>query len=644
MKLRLTCLCLCIAVSSFSQDRQTIIDSLKVVAKTTNNDSIKAATYGRLAWLTINTDIKSARALVDTSFSLYKGINNDKGIAVSYYRYGVIDRVSGNFSSALESMDKYLSYVESTADTINIANGLFQKGVIYSLQGNYENSLKQYHRTYDIYEALGDSTAMGFTLNSMGIVYKNLKKYPEAIESYQKAVAIHEQKHDLNNLANVYNSIGSVYAEQHKNDLALEYYNRTLAIDKDIENNWGTAKVSKNIALIHIEEQQYNEALQFLNNALTIQEKHDFSGEKAETLMQLGTVYMALGDYRKSESYMKQAFDYKVPSKKVYQDLHLQSYKLYDALGDANKALFHHKKYTVYKDSIFNENNIKNINALEFQYETEKKDKAILQQQLQIEQNENALQKKKTQYNYMTAIAAFFLLSALLTWLIYRQRQKRKNQEILTLKREHQIKTLETLIEGEEKERLRIAKELHDGVNGDLSAIKFKLISLQEMNNRVINEAVEMIDKSCQQVRAISHNLIPPSLESFSLIEATEMFCQNMDNSYDIKIDFHFIGDSITLKKKEEVNIFRIVQELVTNSIKHSEASEINVQISHRDHSIFIIVEDDGKGFDVEKSESRGIGLKNIQSRAEFLNAELDVISNDKGTSFTIEIDTQKLE
>ncbi|WP_299556291.1 tetratricopeptide repeat protein [Seonamhaeicola sp.] len=621
-----------------------IIDSLKIITQTTGNDSIKATAYGKLGWLTINRDVERAKAYVDSSYALFQKLNDQNGMAVNDYRYGVINRVSGNYASALESMDKYLTYAEIKSDSFNLANGYYQKGVIYSLQGDYERSLKEYHKALNIYEAQNNATGIGFTLNSLGIVYKNLKKYPEAIESYQRAVKIHEKNEDLNNLANVYNSIGAVYAEQNKSDLALEYYNKTLAIDIEIQNNWGTAKVSKNIALIHIDKKKYNEALKFLNNALEIQKQHNYSSEIAETLAQLSKAYMELGDLDQSESLIKQVSQHKIPSKKVHQDVHLQAFSLYDKLGNTRQALYHHKKYTVYKDSIFNENNIKNINTLQVQYETEKKDKALLQQQLQIEQNENALRKKKTQYNYMTGIAIFFLLSVLLTWLIYRQRQKRKDQEILTLKREHQIKTLETLIEGEEKERLRIAKELHDGVNGDLSAIKFKLVSLQEMNNRVINEAVEMIDKSCQQVRAISHNLIPPSLESFSLVEAIDMFCQNINNSYDIKVDFHFIGNSINLRKKEEVNIFRIIQELVSNSIKHAEASEINVQMSHREQSIFIIVEDDGKGFDFNNVKSEGIGLMNLRSRVEFLQAEMDVISNDKGTSFTIEIDTQKLE
>ena len=243
----------------------------------------------------------------------------------------------------------------------------------------------------------------------------------------------------------------------------------------------------------------------------------------------------------------------------------------------------------------------------------------------------------------MTGIAIFLLVSSLLGWFLYQQRQKRKNQEILTLKREQQVKTLESLMEGEEKERFRIAKELHDGVNGDLSAIKYKLTSMLEHNATVVDEIVAMIDKSSEQVRAISHNLVPPSLEKFNLIEALADYCTTMDDAHKPTINFQHIGTHPKLSKNNEINIYRIVQELVSNSIKHSEAREITVQLSSHDNHIQITIEDDGKGFDLNTSESRGIGLKNIASRIDYLNATIDLVSNDKGTSYAIEIDIEKL-
>jgi len=153
-----------------------------------------------------------------------------------------------------------------------------------------------------------------------------------------------------------------------------------------------------------------------------------------------------------------------------------------------------------------------------------------------------------------------------------------------------------------------------------------------------------MIDNSCNQVRAISHNLIPPSLENFNILDAVEEYCDKLSSSFSKKIMFQHFGDSFERSKKEEINIFRIIQELVNNSLKHAEATEINVQISCRNGSMQITVEDNGKGFDKERVKEKGIGLKNVQSRVDYLYGSMDILSNNEGTSTTIEIDKNRIE
>lgn len=627
-----------------AQNRSVQLDSLLLIAKTTTDNSVKASVHSRLAWLYINNDITIAEAHLDSSMVLYSHLKDENGIAISNYKYAVLNRFLGEYKVAHGYIDKYLDFAETLKDTFKTANGLFQKGVIFSLQTDYQSSLKQYHKTLSLYESLKDSTGMGFTLNSIGIVYKNLKMYDKAIKSYEQAVAIHTKKNDLNNLANVYNGLGSVYSELQNYDKALEYFHETLVIDEKIKNNWGMAQVSKNIGLIHLEKQNYSKALEYLNKAYKIQAAYEYTSDIAETLTQLSSVYIELGNYKKSEALLNDVLQHNIPSKKVYQNLHLQSYKLYDKIGKHKLALYHHEKYTAYKDSIFNEENLKNVNTLQLQFETEKKEKEIVEQELKLSKQEDAYQKKKMQYGIMTGIAAILLITSLLTFFIFKQRQKRKTQEILTLKREHQIKTLEALIEGEENERFRIAKELHDGVNGDLAAIKYKLSSLLEMNNQVIKEAIIMIDDSCKQVRAISHDLVPPSLENFDLVEAAEVYCSNLSEANpETDIVFQHMGDTVDLSKKVEINIFRIIQELVTNSLKHAKATIVNVQISNRNNHIQITVEDNGIGFDKDNLKSQGIGLNNVKSRVEYLKATMDLISNNNGTSYTIDIDKERL-
>lgn len=231
--------------------------------------------------------------------------------------------------------------------------------------------------------------------------------------------------------------------------------------------------------------------------------------------------------------------------------------------------------------------------------------------------------------------------------LVNEENQKTK-AAILYEKQNREIGKLEALIDGEENERKRIAQELHDGLNGDLSAIKYKLSSMEESSisandTENLTKVIKMIDDSCAQVRSISHNLMPSSILDYGLIESIKEYCVKINTSNNFIIEFQIFGSYISLSKKNETIIYRIIQELVTNILKHAKATEALIQFNYREDELFITVEDNGIGFD-KNTIYKGIGHKNIKTRIDFLNAQLDVESSSAGTSYTISIDLNKVK
>lgn len=625
----------------FSQNKE--LDSLKQILKTTDSLKLKATVHGRIAWLNLGKNLEVSQSHLDSSFAILSKANNPKGMAQLNYRYAVLFRLKGDYDIALDYVDKSYQYNVSQKDSFRMANDLFQKGVINSLKGNYETSITLYYQILEIYEKSNNIKGIGMTLNSIGILQKNLEQYKNAISTYRKAITTLKGSQYKDDLANAYGNLGTAFLHSKQQDSALFYFKEAREMDKQLNYDWGLSINSQNIAELYIEKQDYKTAIAYLKEAYTIQKKNNYNTVLAETRNSLGKAYLKIGELSKSEQVLKEGIAQAPESKKVLRELHYSLFQIYKQKRNYNDALVNYEAFSAYNDSILSKENLEHLNEVETKYNTEKKDKEIIAQKLSIQKQESQLQKKQSQYKLMTGLAIFLLLTSILIWFLYQQRQKRKNQEILTLKREQQVKTLETLMEGEENERFRIAKELHDGVNVDLSTIKYKLTSLLEKNNEVINEAVAMIDKSCEQVRAISHNLVPPALKNFSLIEAIEDYMGTMNTVHEPEINFHHIGDSVELSKKVEINIFRIVQELVNNSVKHANASEINVQMSHRDNLIQLTIEDDGKGFDEDASKTDGIGLRNIQSRVDYLNAKLDFDTGTKGTSYIVEINTTEL-
>ena len=569
----------------------------------------------------------------------FSTINNYPLYAAKANNYkGIVLSDKGEYDSAVAYYNKSIVIFKSINNKKGIAANLINIGNASQLQGDLQNATIYYLDGIKIYEALKDNFRLSISHGNLATIFDAIGQKQDAKNNLYKSNKFALKINDSIQLVYNYYNLTDLYFDENKIDSAFVNINKAKKYLNNTSNNHLKHLVSYGETRYFIKSNNFNKALQTSIESLNYAKNTKNPYYLSLTHSLLGKVYFKQKKYNDAlkETHKGLKIAKKYGNKSNLIKINSQLSSIYNEMNDSKKALFYKDLQYKYKDSVLTELQKKNINLINTKYQTEKKDKEILKQKIQLQQ-------KQTQYNYMTGLAIFLLIGSILTWFLFQQRQKRKNQEIITLKREHQIKSLEILIEGEENERLRIAKELHDGVNGDLSAIKYKLTSMQEMSNKIINEAVAMIDKSCKQVRAISHNLIPPSLESFNIVEATENFCQNMNESHSPKINFQHIGENPKISKKDEINIFRIIQELVTNSIKHAEASEIDVQLSCREKQLQITVEDNGKGFDYTSVKNNGMGLENIQSRIDYLNATIDVLSNYKGTSYTIEIDINKL-
>ena len=219
--------------------------------------------------------------------------------------------------------------------------------------------------------------------------------------------------------------------------------------------------------------------------------------------------------------------------------------------------------------------------------------------------------------------------------------------EVIKHKHRQQISRFSGLLQGEEKERKRMAEELHDGIAGDLTAIKFQLSTFNideasPKNAAVVEEVSKIINNSYEQIREISHNLSPSSIINYGLRGALENFCQKIGNNYKMKFDCDYSGEQLDLSKTVQVHIYRIIQELVNNMVKHAEATEGKLEITYHKPALRIVVKDNGKGFSTKEIDP-GIGLSNIDSRIRFLNAKFVKEDVGQGSKFIIDINTDQV-
>jgi len=201
------------------------------------------------------------------------------------------------------------------------------------------------------------------------------------------------------------------------------------------------------------------------------------------------------------------------------------------------------------------------------------------------------------------------------------------------------------LLKGQEEERGRLAKDLHDGLGGMLSGVKLSLgamkgnLILSEDSARLFSRALDQLDNSISEMRRVAHNMMPEALVKLGLQQAVQDYCDGLSETQQLKINSQFHGLDKRLDAAAEVVIYRVVQELLNNVVKHAEATEALVQVMRHENNLNITIEDNGKGFDTSKmEEARGAGLRNVQSRVDYLKGQMDIQSAPgKGTSVHID-------
>ncbi|NOY48267.1 MAG: hypothetical protein GXO84_08775 [Chlorobi bacterium] len=581
------------------------IDSLKQIVTSSKNDSIVMDVYNKLRRATTYSNQKASQQ----------------------YTY------------------KFLEYAQKQKDSFHIALANYYLGNSYVASGSFEKALKHYFKSEAYFDRKKDSARLSSVLNGIGAAYENNGVDSLSLKYFFLSRDISRAKKDKRRSGIASNNISNIYKKRGNLKAAIKHLNDAVVDLNNPRFRQYFITLSINLANAYTETKEYPKALSIYNQMLKEIDTVNDALNYAATLRGLGNVFIAHKENKKGLNYLKKSFN-KYTSSNFLDERFNTMKDLIDAYKINNqnkKALTFFYEYNTIKDSVFTAKKDKNLTEALTKYETEKKDKEITKQQLVLKQNETEILKRKSEFRIALFGSILLLIISLGLVLFYRQNQKIKNKQIESLKARKKLNKLEALIEGEEKERKRIAQDLHDGINGDLSVIKYKITSIEnkklnEAEKKEYNKAISMLDNAIEQVRHISHNLAPPSLQNFNLIEAIQQYCSKVSDSSTLKINFQNYGKFLTLNKETETAIYRIVQEAINNIVKHSKATEALIQINAHENNLLITIEDNGIGFN-PNNNYEGLGLKNIRSRVELLKGDLNIDSNDTGTSIQINID-----
>lgn len=514
-------------------------------------------------------------------------------------------------------------------------------GVVEKNNGEYKKALEWHLKSLKLNEEIQDKKSMAISNNDIGVLYKVMKDYPTALVYYQKSLALCREAKMENGVALTLGNIGTIYNEMGQEDKALDYYKQSLAKAKEIDSQDAKVNALSNIGELYAKQHDPKSALPYFLDAIKIDRANEDKYGMILSSINLGSTYKDLGNYPSAMPYLKDAirFAKEIGASPLLVNGYESMAGLYETMGDTKNALLYHKLFSDLKDSLLNTERTEQLAEMQTKYETEKKEQEI--GQLTQDNKISALQlQQRTTQIILLIIAVVFIL--VVSFLLY-NRNKIKQRETLNaeLLKQEQLRNRAIIIT-QENERKRISEELHDGLGQMMSAVKLNVAALEDNlkeKNPQFNNAIQLIDDSCRELRNISHNMMPGILIKAGLVPAVKEFVDKINSSGAISISVEAEESKVRLGDTIEINFFRIIQELINNIIKYAKATQVQVTITMEENILSIMIEDNGKGFDKDiLKTSSGNGWNNINSRLNLLNGKIEIDSQPgQGTVIFIE-------
>ncbi|HMS69210.1 MAG TPA: sensor histidine kinase [Saprospiraceae bacterium] len=529
-------------------------------------------------------------------------------------------------------------------------------GMSYHLAGNYEQAMTYYFKARDLFSKAKDNFYMALSLNNIGACMEYKRKPDLSIEYYKKALELFEKEKNTTWIANVNNNIGIQFMEAGKLDSASIYHYKAYEQHRMNGDSLSTSTLVGNLAELENNAGNINKAMEFANLYLNNYKAFHQSDVLSNVYNVIAVVNQKKGQFEKANEYNEKSL--KIRSEEGVSLHHIANNylirsEIQQALGNHKAALDALNIYRTMQDSVFRADRDERITRLSSEFEAKYKNLELTHEKTRTEA---LLYEANVRKRWYLAVAITIGLLSLLLWYFYRKRTEYKarilqadseiqKQQITELEQKNQLLSLSAVIEGQESERMRIARDLHDGLGGLLTSVKAHFGSISHEINQLIELDVykktnELIDEACSEVRRIAHNMIPHSLQMHGLEGALTDFESFISKN---GITPHIEVFQVDLKNISENNaalIYRILQEVIQNIIKHAKATEINIQFLGHEQGLNIQVDDNGKGFDInEVIHAKGMGLKSIESRVKYLNGAIHFDSRiGHGTQVNIEL------
>jgi signal transduction histidine kinase len=611
-------------------------DSLQHLVNRENKDDRKLDLLLQLADATKNSDPARSFHAAQEAEHLAEKLKDARKLAESEFMIALYYNKSDKTDSVLYFTQKNIRALTAMGDKSGLLVNFNNLEGGYYMHGNRQReALERYYTSLKIADETGDPLSKIKSIGNIGWAFMELNRFDTAIVYFKRCIALMEAN-KINYFAAVYNNIASCYGEVKQYDSAMSSVNKGIEVARQNNDLIAEANGLNILGTVYQARGRYDDALKVLLEAKTIREKLGDPFFIVSDMATIAELYAKTGSPQKGIDICRQALQLAVENNittkfpMIYAALALN----YEAAGNYRAAADVYRKINALKDSIYADASPQALAEMQTKYETEKKERKISEQQNRISR-QNLL---------ITGSIMLFVLSGLLAITQYRRYQWKQKARLRTEILKQQELSIRAVIDAEEAERQRIAKDLHDGVGQMMSAAKMNLSAYEHRagfdngeDKQAFENIITLVDESCREVRAVAHNMMPNALLKNNLADAIREFINKLDTQ---KLQVHVYTEGLDqrLEANKEAMLYRVIQESVNNVIRHAQADILDISIISETHEITATIEDNGKGFDPQL-QSEGMGLKNIRTRIGYLKGTVEVNSTPgKGTLIAIHV------
>lgn len=599
------------------------------------HDTVKARLYLKLVanYYPINKD--SSAYYNRLAYELSKKIGMNEVAVKAFNNMGVFHFEKGEYDLAEEIYHQVLDSARASGDESSEMYALWNLGNIRHSQGNYQAAMALHIESSELAENAGDQ-------RSLAQLYLNISFSADQLGFKEEQKSYARKAIDLaNTLDNKYVS-GHAYAGLANSffdanlDSAAFYFLLADSVQSGYDMPQLRWEIATGLGHVALKKHRYEQALMhFIRGAEAASSSKNHT-QSFRSACDLALAYLELGRLDSAEIYFEKFRELTKDEGQVYfEGGCIESLiKFYEAKGDYQEANKYYQVLNEIGDSLFNKDIKIAVMDLERKYQTSQNEAKLLSQQIE-------LQKKTKQRNSVFFLLALVSLAFTAIFFVLRQRNQKlllvadnkrriKEQKIIQLEKEKKILSMAAMIEGQEAERTRIAKDLHDGLGVLLSSVRRQVQNVQSEIKKltgidIIGDTDKLVASACEEVRRISHDMMPDALINFGIKEAIMDLADQIqtDHAMSIKLD---IEDDLKMTDVQSINLYRVIQEFANNTLKHADATKLEISLQQDTKNILLSLRDDGKGFDLNEARQKGgLGISNIESRIDFLKGVIKI-------------------